>query len=138
METASTAAGAALQQLTQRYRPQLAVPVRQPPSGPGWVHELKLDGYRVGAAVVHGEVRLVSRRANDLSGEFPEIVAAAQRVRADQALLDGEIVMLDDAGRPSFQARQNRGADRRGLTYFVFDLLRLDAEQRLPAVVGSG
>src|SRR4051794_30006146 len=109
--------------LARAYVPQLPLLVRQPPSGAQWVHELKLDGYRVGAAILRPDVRLVSRRGRDLTGEFPEIAAALRRVRVKEALLDGEIVILDQYGRTSFHELQNRAASRKGLTYFVFDLL---------------
>ncbi|MBZ0232261.1 MAG: non-homologous end-joining DNA ligase [Deltaproteobacteria bacterium] len=114
--------------LVGRYAPQLAQLVAAPPSGSDWLHELKLDGYRAGAAKRDGDVRLVSRRRRDLTPEFPELAQALRSVAARDALLDGEIVMLDAQGRTDFQALQNRATSRAGLAYFVFDLLWLDGQ----------
>jgi len=77
-------------------------------SHPDWRYEPKLDGYRVLAFLERGSVRLQSRRGIDLTPPFPEIVAELQTQAVDTLILDGEIVVLDDAGRPSFNALQNR------------------------------
>jgi bifunctional non-homologous end joining protein LigD len=114
--------------LVSRYAPQLATLVATPPRGSGWIHELKLDGYRAGAIVAAGDVRLISRRRNDLTAEFPEIARALRTVAAHDAILDGEIVMLDSRGRTDFQALQNRATSREGLAFFVFDVLWLDGK----------
>ncbi len=73
-----------------------------------WRYEPKLDGYRVLAYLERGEVQLVSRRGLDLSAAFPEIVAELAAQAVEQMVLDGEIVALDEAGRPTFNALQNR------------------------------
>src|SRR5690242_20185836 len=86
-------------ELIARYRPQLAQLVTRPPSGKRYIHELKLDGYRAGAAVVDGEVRLVSRRGSDYAREFPEIADALRAIAKHDVLFDGEIVVLDERGR---------------------------------------
>ena len=76
-----------------------------------------------------GEVALLSRRGKDWTAQFPELVAAARKLKARQALVDGEAAIVLDNGKTSFQALQNFfGGDRRGLTYFAFDLLFLDGE----------
>jgi bifunctional non-homologous end joining protein LigD len=108
----------------------------QPFSGPGWIFELKVDGYRVLGAR-DGAARLLSRNHNDLSASFPEVVRALRALPLDRVLLDGEVVALDEAGRPSFQRLQQRGQLRRPLdirhatvhcpvTYFAFDLLAFE------------
>jgi bifunctional non-homologous end joining protein LigD len=112
--------------LVSRYSPQLATLVATPPRGSGWIHELKLDGYRAGAIVAAGDVQLISRRRNDLTAEFPEIARALRTVAAHDAVVDGEIVMLDARGRTDFQALQNRATSRAGIAFFVFDVLWLD------------
>jgi bifunctional non-homologous end joining protein LigD len=111
-----------------RYRAQLASLAEQAPTGTQWLHELKYDGYRIGCEIEHGQVRLLSRRERDWTASFPEIVAAAQQLPVESALLDGEIAVVLANGTTSFQALQNSfsGAPRPGLTYFVFDLLHLD------------
>jgi bifunctional non-homologous end joining protein LigD len=111
------------------YRAQLATLVSAPPVGPGWVHEVKYDGYRIGASLDGGRVTLVSRRGKDWTGQFPEVAEAVAALPARRALLDGEVAAVLPDGRTSFQALQNAFAvGRRSLVYFVFDLLHLDGE----------
>jgi ATP-dependent DNA ligase len=71
------------------YNPQLAQLVKDPPAGDGWIHEIKLDGYRIGCALEGGQVRLLSRRNLEWTAEFPTVATAAKRLRLDSALLDG-------------------------------------------------
>lgn len=113
-----------------KYRPQLATLVDRAPSGPEWLHELKYDGYRIGCFIERGKVTLESRRGNDWTARFPEVVEAAKRLKVREALLDGEVAIVLPDGRTSFQGLQNAfsGASRDGLAYFVFDLLHLDGE----------
>jgi bifunctional non-homologous end joining protein LigD len=105
-------------------------------SAPGWYFELKMDGYRALAAR-DGTSRLLSRNGNDLSSRFPEIIKALAALPFKRLLLDGEVVALDAAGRPSFQRLQERGQLRRDrdirhamvgnpVTYYAFDLLGVD------------
>jgi bifunctional non-homologous end joining protein LigD len=108
------------------YVPQLATLVSRPPRGEAWVHEIKFDGYRIGVWIDGPEIRLLSRRGNDWTKEFPEVVTAVRALGARRALIDGEVVMLDERGVASFQALQNRARSRKGLAYYAFDLLRLD------------
>jgi bifunctional non-homologous end joining protein LigD len=85
-----------------------------------WMWEPKLDGYRA-LAFIHGNrVRLLSRRGLDLAVDFPRIAAELQKQAVDTMLLDGEIVAFDDAGRPSFNALQNRAQQA---VFYCFDLL---------------
>jgi bifunctional non-homologous end joining protein LigD len=115
-----------------RYRPQLATLVDVPPEGPEWVHELKLDGYRIGALIsAPGKVCLQSRREIDWTGQFPAIVDALGALPLKDTMIDGEAAVLASDGRTSFQALQNsfergRGAPRTDVTYFAFDLLFLN------------
>jgi bifunctional non-homologous end joining protein LigD len=119
------------------YAPQLAMLTARPPSGDDWLHEIKLDGYRVGCQIAGGQVRLESRNGLDWTTTFPEIVDAARALHVEEAVLDGELVVLLPDGRTSFEAMQQAVAGprgRAGLVYFVFDLLSLDHEPigRLP------
>ena len=102
-----------------------------PFTDPAWVFELKLDGYRLLAAA---GPRLFSRNGNDLSHCFPEVSRAVAALTVNGVVLDGEVVALDDAGRPSFQRLQQRGKLTRNLdirqaaienpvTYYAFDIL---------------
>jgi bifunctional non-homologous end joining protein LigD len=108
----------------------------EPFSGPEWAFELKLDGYRA-LAVRDGTSRILSRNANDLSACFPELTQALDALPFEQLLLDGELVTLDEAGRPNFQRLQQRAQLRRALdirhasvecpvTFFAFDLLAFE------------
>jgi bifunctional non-homologous end joining protein LigD len=118
------------------YDPQQAVLVAAPPKGDRWVHEIKLDGFRMGVFVAgRGKTRgarIISRKGTDYTAEFPEIVAAGLELPARAAVLDGEVVVLDERGRSSFQLLQQLGASRRGLAFFAFDLLALDGENLKP------
>ena len=108
-----------------------------PFSRPGWLFEPKLDGYRVLAVRRGGETRLLTRNTNDCTEAFPEIARAVAALPFDRVLLDGEVVALDDSGRPSFQRLQGRARLRRPIdirhasvetpvTYYAFDLLGFD------------
>ena len=114
------------------YDPQQALLVAEPPKGNRWLHEIKLDGFRMGLIVAgRGKTRgarVISRKGTDYTAEFPEIIAAAMELPARAAVLDGEVVVLDDRARSSFQLLQQLGASRRGLAFFAFDLLALDGE----------
>src|SRR5687767_15175749 len=76
--------------------------------------------------------RIISRRGTEYTADFSEIVVAAKKLPAKAAVLDGEVVVLDERGRSSFQLLQQLGASRRGLAYFAFDLLMLDGEDLKP------
>lgn len=91
---------------------------------------MKYDGYRIGCRIRRSDVSLVSRNGRDWTSAFPEVVAAARKLGVHDALLDGEVAIVLPDGRTSFQALQNAfgGGPRRGLAYFVFDLLRLAGE----------
>jgi bifunctional non-homologous end joining protein LigD len=121
------------------YAPQLATLVKEPPPGADWLHEIKFDGYRIGCRIRRGRVALVSRNGKDWTAAFPEIVTAAAALAVDDALIDGEVAMVLPDGRTSFQLLQNAFSGegpRAALTYFVFDLLRLNGERldRLPLI----
>ena len=113
---------------------QLAEPRDAAFSADGWLFELKLDGYRLLAVRDGHDARLISRNGNDLSAQFPEVIRSLAALPFDRLLLDGEVVALDQAGRPSFQRLQQRGRLHRALdirratvdnpvTFFAFDLL---------------
>jgi bifunctional non-homologous end joining protein LigD len=128
-----------------KYEPQLATLVKQPPGGDGWLHEIKYDGYRMGCAISRDGVRLTSRNGLDYTAALPEIVAEAKTLPVTSALLDGEVVVLMEDGRASFQALQQamgegktakaglkaRSHVRAGLAYLVFDLLEVDGHSLL-------
>src|SRR5262245_1844773 len=112
------------------YVPQLATLVDTPPSGDEWLHEIKYDGYRIGARVRNGHVFLYTRNGNDWTAAFPDVADAVDHLGLDDALIDGEVAVVLPDGRTSFQALQNTagGGNRGTLVYFVFDLLRVNDE----------
>jgi len=112
--------------------PMKALGVTAIPDG-DWHSEIKFDGYRALAALRAGEnPQLWSRNELSLAGDYPEIVAGLKRLRCQDALLDGEIVALDEAGRSHFQLLQQRGqGERPPVYYYAFDLLRLNGRSFL-------
>jgi bifunctional non-homologous end joining protein LigD len=116
---------------------QKATLVDSVPSGSAWIHEMKYDGYRCMLAVGGGKARIYTRSGLDWSDKFPEIREAATQIDAGSALIDGEIVKLDEKGNTSFSAlQQGISEGGKGLSLFVFDLLELDGKDigRLPNV----
>src|SRR5271154_871016 len=78
--------------------PQLSQPVEKPPSGPQWVHEIKLDGFRMAARIDHGRAQLLTRTGLDWTDKYPSVIAALADVKAKAAYIDGELCGVDDAG----------------------------------------
>jgi bifunctional non-homologous end joining protein LigD len=108
--------------------PQLAQQAETPPSSAGWLHELKLDGYRIQARKSGGRVQLLTRKGLDWTHRMKPIAEEIARLSAASCTLDGEVVVLRPDGTTSFadlQASFQESA-RHHLTYFVFDLLHLN------------
>src|ERR1700732_1942854 len=114
--------------LPQFVPPQLSQPVEKPPSGPQWVHEIKLDGYRMAARIDNGRVQLLTRTGLDWTAKYPNAAEAFANVNVKTAYLDGELCGVDEAGLPSFAQTQAATDGERGvhLVYYAFDLLHLD------------
>jgi bifunctional non-homologous end joining protein LigD len=112
------------------FEPQLATLVDEVPTEPGWLFEIKLDGYRVVATIQDGEARLMSRNGLDWTARFAPIAAALPHLRVKDAVVDGEVCVMDPHGRTSFQRLQNTlsGKDQGSLVYVIFDLLHRDGE----------
>jgi ATP-dependent DNA ligase len=120
------------------------------PEGDDWVYELKLDGYRALLMKDGDRIQIRSRNDKDLTRMYPRVAAAAAQLKAEQAVIDGEIVALGPDGKPSFQALQHRGSHpTHQLVYYAFDVLHLDGRDlmsealtkrraRLPAILGNG
>ena len=115
----------------------LAVSANAVPKGPEWSYEPKWDGYRAVAEKVSGRVRISSRNLNDLTGQYPSIAAAINRLPHKRLILDGEIVALDSHGRPSFQALQHRASSSLAIAYYVFDVLAIDGRDLTPVPLDS-
>src|ERR1700735_4001754 len=114
--------------LPQFVRPQLSQLVERPPSGAQWVHEIKLDGYRMAARIDNGRVQLLTRTGLDWTAKYPSAVAALANVNVKTAYIDGELCGVDDTGLPSFAQTQAATDGERGarLVYYAVDLLSLD------------
>jgi bifunctional non-homologous end joining protein LigD len=109
-----------------RVKPMLATPSGKPFDRAGWLFEVKWDGYRAIAEVEKGGVRLYSRRGLSFTDRYASVASSLARLGHD-AVLDGEIVVIDDQGKSQFQLLQDYGKSRSGnLIYYVFDLLYLD------------
>lgn len=117
--------------------PMLAETRDAPFSRAGWLFEVKLDGYRMRAVKENGAARLITRNGNDYSAAFPELIRPIAALPYANVLMDGELVILDDAGRPSFQRLQNRARIGRAPdirhasvetpgTLYLFDLMALE------------
>jgi bifunctional non-homologous end joining protein LigD len=130
--------------------PALATLVDEPPLGRDWLFEVKFDGYRAEVAASGEHVRVHTRAGHDWTERFPDVAEGARALGLDRALMDGEIVVLDEAGRSDFGLLQKAMKDDLGgFVYFAFDLLALGGEDlsglplaerkaRLKALLGPG
>jgi bifunctional non-homologous end joining protein LigD len=127
---AATLLGAKKRPMPNDIEPQLATLTKVAPEGDEWLHEIKLDGYRLLARLDHGKVTLLTRHALDWSNRFAALTQALASLPVQQAILDGEVVIMNDKGVSEFQALQNylQNSLRKAhdLTYFAFDLLYVD------------
>ena len=110
-----------------RYEPCLPRSAKEPPAGPGWIHEIKHDGFRIIAQRAADSVQLFTRNGYDFSGRLPLIVAAIAALPARSCVLDGEAIACDNKGLSVFEMirwRQHDGS----VMLCAFDLLALDGE----------
>lgn len=154
--TKARSTGARTRAVASRAAPAVFIPpmktlsIDRVPAG-RWRLEIKWDGYRALAVVNGGSVELWSRNRKPLTDAYPEVVAALEKLRCSNAVIDGEIVALDEEGRAHFQLLQARGlrAARPPIVFYVFDLLHLDGRSllqlrieerhdRLTKLVGKG
>jgi bifunctional non-homologous end joining protein LigD len=98
--------------------------VKSAPEGDRWLHEVKFDGFRIGAALARGRANLLSRRSKDWTAAFASVAAGVERLGATSALLDGEVAAVLPDGRTSMHGMGGGST----IAYFVFDLLHLDGE----------
>lgn len=107
--------------------PQLATLVKEPPTGSGWLHELKFDGYRMLCHLNRGKLHFWSRNAKDWTEKFSSLEKPLKKLPVTTAILDGEVVVVDQKGRSSFQKLQQsmKGAPA-AFIFQIFDVIYLD------------
>ena len=134
-DAATLCAGARKARMPNEINPMLATLVDEPFSDPEWIYETKWDGFRSVCFIDRGSARFVSRNQIEMTPQYPELANVPKQINAKQAILDGEIVALDEHGMPRFQLLQNKLRIRSGsypkaskaqIVYFVFDLLYCD------------
>jgi bifunctional non-homologous end joining protein LigD len=113
--------------------------VPQLSDGGAWSYELKLDGFRAVAFKTGGRVHLRSRNNTDFNRKYPPIVQALMAM-PDETIIDGEVVALDEVGRPSFNVLQNYAPGGAPLVYYVFDVMVVQGKDLMaePLAVGRG
>src|ERR1043165_1422392 len=105
--------------------PCLPSPAKAPPCGPGWLHEIKHDGFRILARRDSAGVRLITRAGNDFSGRFPFIAMAVGKLPVRSCLIDGEAIVCDENGLAVFDLIRRHGA-LASAVHCAFNLLELD------------
>jgi bifunctional non-homologous end joining protein LigD len=120
--------------LRERTRPGLGIiepclpsPAKVPPSGPGWLHEIKHDGFRILARHNAAGIRLITRAGNDFSYRFPSIATAVAKLPVRSCLVDGEAIVCDENGLAVFDLIRHHGTGDQAVLC-AFDLLELDGK----------
>ncbi|HXN56975.1 MAG TPA: DNA ligase D [Candidatus Angelobacter sp.] len=117
--------------MPKSLEPMLAQLIGKPFDDERWLFEVKWDGIRLVSFIDGGKVSLQTRAGRIVDAEYPQLQAIGQLVNAKQAVLDGEVVVLDEEGRPSFQLLQNRSREPRPMQYVVYDLVYFDGQRLL-------
>jgi bifunctional non-homologous end joining protein LigD len=122
--------GAKRRPMSKKPQAELATLVPEPPKGNEWLHEIKFDGYRMLCCLEKGKVRFLSRSGQDWTARFAALTQAAAALPVEQAILDGEVVVLDAQGVSQFQLLQNALSTQKNghdaTVYYAFDLIYLD------------
>ena len=108
--------------------PCLPTLATKPPSGSGWIHEIKHDGYRLQARRDADGVHLITRNGFDWTGRFPSIAAAVKALRCKSCMIDGEVVVVDDNGLATFDGLRYGAREKPEALLYVFDLIELNGE----------
>jgi bifunctional non-homologous end joining protein LigD len=110
-------------------QPMLPTLVKLPFSNPDWIFEPKWDGFRAVCFLENGSVRFVSKNRKSLTQRFPDLQRIPNSIKAETAILDGEIVALDKKGLPCFAGlRAGKAANECAIVFYAFDLLYLNGE----------
>jgi bifunctional non-homologous end joining protein LigD len=110
-----------------RFAPCLPRPASEPPASPGWIHEIKHDGFRILAHRRGRSVRLVTRNGNDLADRFPLIAEAIEALPVKSCVIDGEAIVSDDGGLAVFDLIRGHATNARAVLC-AFDLLEVSGE----------
>jgi DNA ligase D-like protein (predicted ligase) len=117
--------------------PQVPILSAEPAEGPGWIHEIKHDGFRTLLRIDRGSIRAFTRGGHDWTDKYGRVIDACRKLKCQSALIDGEVIVQDKNGLSDFAALRAaiEGAPHR-LVMFAFDLLFLDGEdlRRLPLI----
>src|SRR5271154_2312623 len=116
--------GRALEAPGHFIEPMACLAVASLPAGPVWEYELKFDGYRAVAFKTRNRVHLMSRNGKDFAQRYPALVHALEPL-PNETVIDGEIVALDESGRPLFNLLQNYASREYTVVFYLFDLLIL-------------
>src|SRR5688572_28839518 len=111
--------------MLRKFEPMLPTLVQKPFSSQQWLFEPKWDGWRAMCFVRDGEAQFISRKQNSLNERFPQLKDAWKVIQATTAVLDGEIVALDEKGLPRFDGLRSKQT-RNAVVFYAFDLLYLD------------
>lgn len=111
--------------MVRHFEPMLPTLVQKPFSSQQWLFEPKWDGWRAICFVKDGEAHFISRKQNSLNERFPQLKNAGKVIQATTAVLDGEIVALDEKGLPRFDGLRSKRT-RSAVVFYAFDLLYLD------------
>ena len=117
----------------ERAAPRLGIiepclsPAKAPPSGPGWIHEIKHDGFRILAGKDSAGVRLITRNGNDFTARFPLIISAVAALPTKSCVIDGEAIVCDENGLALFDLIRGHGS-KTSAVLCAFDLLELDGK----------
>ena len=127
--------GSILQSSLKTVKPMLARLARHPFDSPDYLFELKWDGIRALAFIDGNELKLLSRTSRDITAQFPELAGLPNQIHVESAVLDGELVCMDESGHPSFSQLQqrlqetgNRGVRSNPVHFIAFDLLYLNGQ----------
>ena len=117
--SAASCAKARAARMPEAIQPMLATLVDEPFSDPDWVFETKLDGFRSVCYLQNGRVRLMSRNQIEMTPQYPELKNLAKQFKAKQAIVDGEIVALDEKGMPRFHSCSHASVANPGLKRYA-------------------
>ncbi|GGH64387.1 hypothetical protein GCM10011379_16380 [Filimonas zeae] len=113
--------------MPDKIEPMLCTLTREPVNDPGYLYEIKWDGYRIISYKTGKNITMQSRSGLDYTAKYPPVQRALRKLSID-CIIDGEVVVFNEEGMPDFDALQRFNGQESGITYVVFDLLWLDGE----------